>query len=107
MPKHDAFIAEFEKLLGKIPEHYSLEQWQYAYRNVVYSMGLKILERFPEAIVGPDPATNAVKPPQPPQMRVLSAGGPPPALPAGAGGSTGGHRPNVVCKLVCAVLDIT
>ncbi len=108
MSKHDAFIAEFEKLLGTIPEHYTLAQWQYAYRNVVYSMGLRILERFPEAVVGPEPtARPEMPPPPPPQMMALSGGAPPGALPAGSGGSTGGKHPNLVCRLVCTVLDAT
>jgi hypothetical protein len=105
MPKHDAFIEDFEKLLAKIPEHYSLAQWQYAYRNVLYSMGLKILENFPQAVVGPDPSAKQGTPPEHAEMMMLG-GGPPGAIPAGSGGSTGGHRPNILCQLTCTILQL-
>jgi hypothetical protein len=105
MPKHDAFIEEFEKLLGKIPEHYSLSQWQYAYRSVLYSMGLKILEHFPEAVVGPDPSAKPETSPQHAEMMMLS-GGPPGVTPAGSGGTSGGHRPNILCQLTCTILQV-
>jgi hypothetical protein len=107
MSKHDAFIAEFNELLKKFPEHSSLAQWQYAYRSVAYSMGLEILRRFPEAVVGPEPSEHRPVPSPPPEMRMLSAGGPPTASAAGSGGTGGGKHPNIVCRLVCTILDVT
>jgi hypothetical protein len=41
MAKRDAFIEDFKKLLEKIPDDFSLPQWQFAYRQVNYFMGMK------------------------------------------------------------------
>jgi hypothetical protein len=46
------------KLAGEIPDVSSLEQAQYAYRKMIYFAGLKILEAFPEAVIGPDPSSD-------------------------------------------------
>jgi hypothetical protein len=54
MDSRDGFIKEFDGLL-KIPRDYSLEQWQYVYKHVVFSMGKMILDEFPQDLFGPDP----------------------------------------------------
>jgi hypothetical protein len=96
MAERNDFIEDFKGLLDRIPDTYSLPQWQFAFRQVVYSMGLKILENFPRDVVGPDPtepvaaASNSTKT----SLGVSSAHTGP-----------GGH-PNIVCKLACTVLDI-
>ena len=94
MANRDAFIEDFKKLLDRIPDDYSLPQWQHAYRQIIYLMGLKILEKFPNDVFGPEPG-EAV-----PYPTVMSAG----ANPDKSGGP-GGH-PNIICRLVCVVLDI-
>jgi hypothetical protein len=52
MPKSDAFAEKFRELLEEIPTEQTLKQWQYAYRQVIFLMGMQILGRFEkEAIV--------------------------------------------------------
>jgi hypothetical protein len=48
------------KLAGEVPDVSSLKQAQYAYRKMIYFAGLKILETFPEAAIGPDPSSGDV-----------------------------------------------
>ncbi len=73
MSTTDPLIADFEQLLDRRTERFSLQEWQYAYKKVIFNMGLKILERFPQNAFGPPP---------------------PPPMPAGAGGEPGsGHGP--------------
>lgn len=99
MTKRDAFIEDFKKLLERFPDDSSLPQWQFAYRQVIYSMGLKILENFPSDIVGPDPSEPISAPPYP--------GGKPHSTDAQPGGSGGpGGHPTTVCRLVCVVLEV-
>jgi hypothetical protein len=50
-----SFPEQFKRLLGEIPEKYSLEEWQYLYRDVIFSMGMQILERFSREAIGPNP----------------------------------------------------
>jgi len=59
MPR-DTFIKEFEKLLGTIPSDYSLEEYQYAYKEVIFSLGMKILnvDGFRADILGPKPSAT-------------------------------------------------
>jgi hypothetical protein len=53
-PTLDSLVADFERRLGNI-EKSSLQQWQFAYKRVVFAMGLKILETFPRNALGPEP----------------------------------------------------
>jgi len=121
MSTHEAFIREFRRLLETFPEDLSLKQWQYEYRNVIYFMGLKILERFAEDAVAPDPnrtgatmrvleqrvapATAASAPMPAPAPAALV---PPPVVsPNAVGGPPPGHRPSgVVLGVACAALDL-
>jgi hypothetical protein len=48
------FVEQFNGLV-EMPRGCSLEQWQYLYKHVVYSMGQAILEQFPQDVLGPDP----------------------------------------------------
>jgi hypothetical protein len=50
----DSLVADFERHLGSI-EKSSLQQWQFAYKRVIFAMGLKILEKFPRNALGPEP----------------------------------------------------
>jgi hypothetical protein len=55
MSTPNPFSERFRGLLGEIPDNYSLEQWQYLYRDVIASMGLRILDRFTPDAIGPNP----------------------------------------------------
>ncbi len=56
MSTHDAFAKKFREFLRDIPNDYTLEQWQFAYRQVMLFMGVTILEKFPnEAAHAMDP----------------------------------------------------
>jgi len=44
-PRND-FADKFRQLLKGVPDDYTLEQWQHAYRQVIFLMGMRILERF-------------------------------------------------------------
>jgi hypothetical protein len=96
MTERDVFIEDFKGLLDRIPDTYSLPQWQFAYRQVIYSMGLKILENFPKDVVGPDPTGSVAAATY---STITSAGA------SSAHTGPGGH-PNIVCKLACAVLGV-
>ncbi len=100
MAKGDAFIEDFKKLLESIPSNYSLPQWQFAYRQVSYLMGMKILGKFSADVVGPDPSGPPPAGPQP----ALGPGAPPPR--EVSYGQSGGGHPSVICGVVCAVLGI-
>ena len=52
MVKTRIFNEGFEELLETIPKNASLEQWQAFYRQVIFLMGLRILERFPNEATG-------------------------------------------------------
>jgi hypothetical protein len=56
MSKRSALKAEVLRLAENIPDDPSLAQAQYAYRQIIYFMGLKILETFPEAAIGLPPS---------------------------------------------------
>jgi len=71
----DTFVQEFEKLLERIPKDISFRQLQYDYRQVGFRMGMRVLEMFPEVLVGP-PA-KSLPPPWwtvPPQQRQQQQG---------------------------------
>jgi hypothetical protein len=54
MDSRNDFADKFRQILKSVPEDYTLEQWQHAYRQAIFLMGMKILERFEEeAIAGP------------------------------------------------------
>jgi hypothetical protein len=99
MPHHDTFTKDFDKLLAIIPDDFTLAQWQFAYRSVVYSMGMKILERFPEAVIGSRPHVQPA-----PHVEMMTTGGA--QIPAAAGGPGGGGHPHTICTLVCLVVSL-
>jgi hypothetical protein len=94
MSAHDTFAENFRRLLREIPEGTSLPEWQHLYRQVIFSMGMQILELFPEDAVGPDPSA-----------RGSSAGAAPPknTNPVIYGQGPGTH-PNCVTQLAAFVL---
>lgn len=50
----DSLVADFERSLGNM-EKSSLQRWQFAYKRVIFAMGLKMLETFPRNALGPEP----------------------------------------------------
>ena len=90
MTTSDAFVQEFELLLGKIPQNISLQQLQYDYRQVAVLMGTKLLQKFPEILVGPQPS------PQPEGDPIVGF--------APAGGPVIGPHPHQICAFVCIML---
>jgi hypothetical protein len=50
----DSLVADFKLRLDKTDKS-SLQQWQFAYKEVIFAMGLKILEKFPRNALGPEP----------------------------------------------------
>jgi hypothetical protein len=63
MSELDNLTAEIERLLKDVHGNYSLDEWRYAYRKIVRSGGMKILEVFPEIILGPVYSVGAGQPP--------------------------------------------
>jgi len=59
MSARDAFAENFRRLLREIPAGTPLPEWQYLYRQAIFSMGMQILELFPEDAVGPDPSNHS------------------------------------------------
>jgi len=55
MATPDAFAGKFKALLEEFPNNFSLPECQFLYRKVIFSMGLRILERFQDDLSGPDP----------------------------------------------------
>lgn len=88
MATNDAFVEDFRKLLGRIPDDYSYQHWQYAYRQVIYLMGMKILEKFPDEALGLDYAEGEY----PKHQQIKQKGG--------------GH-PSTLCQFTCIVLGAT
>jgi len=88
MATKDAFVEDFKKLLGRIPDDYSYQHWQYAYRQAIYLMGMKILEKFPDEALGLDYAQgDSTKQKEHKQK--------------------GGGHPSILCQFTCMVLGTT
>ena len=101
MTKSTSFADSFPQLLQALPADLTLAQWQYLYRQVIVSMGLKILDLFEQDALGANPFD--------PTARGGSTGGPqpgphptPPTGPpleaheyTAKGGSTGGPQPAI------------
>jgi hypothetical protein len=103
MSTSDPFVQEFERLLEKIPADISFRQLRFAYRQVAFLMGMKILEKFPEVLIGPPPSPHGDAP------RAERSGGsaPGPAPDPGAvaaGGPTIGPYPHELCRIVCTLM---
>ena|ERR1700722_16099948 len=46
MATRDGFANKFRQLLKEVPESFTLEEWQHAYRQAIFLMGMQILKRF-------------------------------------------------------------
>jgi hypothetical protein len=89
MSTRDTFLTDFELLVGRIPATATLDQWQYAYKQVIFTMGLQILEKFQQEALGPAPQPMPWPMPAPPPMPMMEAtsGG------SGGAGGAGGPQP--------------
>ena len=103
------------RLAGEVPDVASLEQAQYAYRKIIYFSGLKLLETFSEAAIGPDPSssgndnsnsTSGGKGTRGPHTQGAPPGGPHIYGPCLSGAPVGGPHINVL-KLVDLVLCVS
>ncbi|MGO9930890.1 MAG: hypothetical protein ACLPV8_03630 [Steroidobacteraceae bacterium] len=107
MATRDAFAGKFNKLLKEIPRDYTLAQWQFLYQQAILSMGTRILERFQQDAIGPDPFDTGPPPPPPPPP-VLPLPAPPPGgtivvINTGGGPGQGGHLCLPVAALALSV----
>jgi hypothetical protein len=99
MSELDTLTEQFERLLEGIRGKYTLEEWRYAYRKVIYSGAKKLLDDFPVIVIGPPPL-----PPQLQEKKGPAPGGGPLPPPSSTAGEQPPYRPNAVCVLVCTVL---
>jgi hypothetical protein len=102
MSELDEVTKQLKAALKGIKEKYTLEEWRYAYADIIYAGAMKILGEFPDIITGMPPAR-----PAPPQEKR----GPTPVEPASFGGprhpGVEGERPPYhpnVCPIVCITL---
>ena len=101
MSTSEIFIEEFERLLERIPKDISFRQLQYDYRQVAFLMGMKVLERFPEVLVGRSPSQLKNEPAPGPGI-----GGHPVTPIQGAGPGQGlGPYPHELCTFTCVILS--
>jgi hypothetical protein len=98
MDTRDNFIKEFDELM-ETPRDYSLEQWQYVYKKVVFSIGMKILKEFRRDVFGPDPFNGAGTTKSPNKGR-------PPAADGGPGPGPGGHPYAIIVGILNGALQL-
>ena len=98
MDSRDNFIKEFEKLL-QAPRDYSLQQWQYAYKHVVYAMGTTLIKKFPHIVFGADPSGVTTSPNKGNYPHADQGPGPGPGL--------GGHPYAIIISILTGVLQST
>jgi hypothetical protein len=104
MSELDTLTEQFERLLDGIRTKHTLEEWRFAYRKIIYSGGMKILDDFPEIIVGQAPL--------PPRSEKKAVAAPTRGNPAGIRGPVTGvtygqappFHPSSIGELVCIVL---
>jgi hypothetical protein len=102
MSELDTLVDQFDGLLNGIRTKYSLEEWRYAYRKIIYSGAVKILREHPEIVIGPRPAP----PRQLPEDPIQEGGGtgkgwqpPPPFIDS----TKPPYRPSAICELACCI----
>jgi hypothetical protein len=81
MYTRSAFVKDFEELLEKYSSDSSFVELQFALRQVSSLTALRILSKYPEALLGSPPSGQA-------------------------GGPHMGPGPYPSCAIVCAVLDL-
>jgi hypothetical protein len=102
MSELDTLTEQFERLLEGVRSQYTLEEWRYAYRKVLYSGAIRILKDFPVIFVG----TSSPKLQEDP---VFSGGVPiggqgPLPPPKSIAGERPPYRPSAINQLVCIAL---
>lgn len=105
MSELDALTEQVDRLLENIRTKYSLEEWRYAFREIIFSGAMKILDEFPEIIIGPRPE-SPTQPQQQQQQGPTHGGGSvigkgPHPLPDG---QRPPYYPSGIGQLVCIVL---
>jgi len=99
----DTLAEQFERLLEGVRGKYSLEEWRFAYRKVVYSGAMKILDDFPELIVGPRPLPlQSKKAAGPTRGEPTTIAGP--GHPVVIAGQPPPYHPSAIGELLCVVL---
>jgi hypothetical protein len=56
MSELDKLTGQFKAALDAIHTKYPLEEWRYAFREIINAGAMKILKEHPEIIVGPPPS---------------------------------------------------
>jgi hypothetical protein len=119
MSKRNALRDEVLRLAESIPEEPSLRQAQFAYRQIIFFMGLRILETFPETAIGAPPSGRGDHETHEHEALREAIGGfahaeiaigmgRGPEIAAGGGGQTGGGHINaIIGKIVGIVLGLT
>jgi hypothetical protein len=102
MSELDDITNKLKADLKGIKNKYTLEEWRYAYANIIYAGAMRILGEFPDIVTGLPPA----RPAPPPEQR-----GPANPEPASFGAARNpridGERPPYhpnVCPIVCMTL---
>jgi hypothetical protein len=99
----DALTEQFQRLLDGIRDKHTLEEWRFAYRKIVYSGAMKILDDFPELIVGPPPrARQSKKAAGPTRSEPTTIAGP--GHPVVIAGQPPPYHPSAIGELLCVVL---
>lgn len=104
MSELDTLTEQFDRLLDGIRSKHTLEEWRFAFRKIIYSSAMKILNDVPEIIVGPAP--------MPLRSEKKGSASPTRGNPAGLGGPLHGviagqappFHPSAINELVCIVL---
>jgi hypothetical protein len=103
MSELDTLTGQFKGTLDGIHTKYTLEEWRYAYREIIYAGAMRILEEFPEIIIGSPPSPSA----QPQGQQSPTRGDP--ALAGGPrspriDGERPPYHPNGIGQIVCIAL---
>jgi hypothetical protein len=99
--ERDGFTDELLKLLDKLPR--DLPEAQFAYRKVIYLMGLRILEKFKDAAIGAGPHDVGEQPIYPERsvgtIIIVDTA-------TGTGGQSGGGHINAIIPILNAALHL-
>jgi len=104
MSELDTLPEQFERLLDGIRGKFTLAEWRYAYRKVIYSGARKILDDFPEIVIGPPPPPPQSGKGPGPAPGGNPAGQQPGAHPVGIAGQPPPYHPSAIHEYLCIVL---
>jgi len=100
------FAEKVRQLLKGVPDDYKLEQWQHAYRQAIFLMGTKILERFEEEAIAQQTRHERMR------FGGIESAANPDVAPGGVivweiasrgGGPDGGGNPSFIGRCACRV----